>query len=721
MSEACEDNDEFIPEEVQTDVNQGGGKKRSASERSSTDLPPVAKKKQAHRAEVWQHFIQREDNPSISNCRYCGQEIGCDTKRSGTSAMKNHNGRCKLYDLYKSSGNQQVLAGDSSGVLTAIKYDASLFRRSVNEMIVLNELPFSFVESEGFRRFCHNVLPMYTVHCRRTATEDIFGMFMREKAILKELFGSDKKRVSLTTDIWVAPTTSYSYMVITAHWIDRNWDMQKRIISFKPVTDHKGETIAEQLSQCLVDWGIEKVFTVTVDNAKANDRALRIFTESCRELGPDALVKGGALLHMRCCAHILNLIVKDGLSEVKESVMGIRNAVKYVRSSGTRLQSFQLRVLTGKVSRGSLSLDCITRWNSTYLMLSAALKFRIAFEKLKAEDMLYNEYFKEAEENGQKRVGPPTSEGWDEVQRLVKFLKLFFGCTLAFSASKTVTSTICYNEIVIIERNLIALSNSKDDVLRIQAREMRNKFEKYWDGLVNMNPLVIIASVFDPRNKMQFASICFDKLYGKDSVESGHLRTSIRALIKQLYEEYVSKLSTPSQGDSLSNISGNGESEVGNMYDISDDDDEEYERRDSLYSEMVSEAAYEDTSSELDIYLMERPVPRGSNNLGLDCSVLSWWKKNSCKFPVLSELAKDVLAVQVSSVASESAFSTSGRILDPFRSCLTPYMIEALVCTQQWIRNNIHAEKLASLVQMFEELDFHESLESLTISGESDH
>uniref|UniRef100_A0A0D3AH72 DUF659 domain-containing protein n=1 Tax=Brassica oleracea var. oleracea TaxID=109376 RepID=A0A0D3AH72_BRAOL len=51
---------------------------------------------------------------------------------------------------------------------------------------------------------------------------------------------------------------------------------------------------------------------------------------------------------MRWCAHILNLIVKDGLAEVKESVVAIRNVVKYVRSSGTWFQSFQLRVLTGK-------------------------------------------------------------------------------------------------------------------------------------------------------------------------------------------------------------------------------------------------------------------------------------------------------------------------------------------------------------------------------------
>ncbi|CAG7863899.1 unnamed protein product [Brassica rapa] len=49
---ACEDNHEFFGEDNETDVDQGVGKKRSASERSSTDIPPAAKKKQAHRADV---------------------------------------------------------------------------------------------------------------------------------------------------------------------------------------------------------------------------------------------------------------------------------------------------------------------------------------------------------------------------------------------------------------------------------------------------------------------------------------------------------------------------------------------------------------------------------------------------------------------------------------------------------------------------------------------
>ena len=266
----------------------------------------------------------------------------------------------------------------------------------------------------------------------------------------------------------------------------------------------------------------------------------------------------------------------------------------------------------------------------------------------------------------------------------MKFLRIFFNCTLAFSASKTVTSSICYNEIVIIERNLISLSNHRDELVWMEAASMREKFEKYWDGLLTMNPLVIIASVFDPRNKMKFASHCFDKLYGKDSLESNHLRSSIKSVMRELYEEYV-LLSKSAGGESAGTGSEHAASEQSSVvFDLSDDD--EYERMDSLYSEMVKETADDEISSELDIYLLEKSVPREDNGLGLNYDVLSWWKRNSSKYPILSEFARDVLAIQVSSVASESAFSTSGRILDPYRSCLTPYLVEALVCSQQWIR-----------------------------------
>lgn len=65
--------------------------------------------------------------------------------------------------------------------------------------------------------------------------------------------------------------------------------------------------------------------------------------------------------------------------------------------------------------------------------------------------------------------------------------------------------------------------------------------------------------------------------------------------------------------------------------------------------------------------------------------ILAWWKNYTKEYPVLSTIARDLLAVQVSTVASESAFSAGGRVVDPFRSRLDPEMVEALICMKDWI------------------------------------
>ncbi|KAL7231759.1 hypothetical protein ACSBR2_009904 [Camellia fascicularis] len=69
--------------------------------------------------------------------------------------------------------------------------------------------------------------------------------------------------------------------------------------------------------------------------------------------------------------------------------------------------------------------------------------------------------------------------------------------------------------------------------------------------------------------------------------------------------------------------------------------------------------------------------------------ILGWWKANSSKYRVLSQVARDVLAMPVSTVALGLAFSIGGRILDPFRSSLSPMMVEVLVCTQNWLQSTV--------------------------------
>ena len=63
-------------------------------------------------------------------------------------------------------------------------------------------------------------------------------------------------------------------MCLTAHFIDNDWKLHKRIINFCPISSHRGEAIGKVIEKCLYGQGIDKVFTITVDNATSNDVAI---------------------------------------------------------------------------------------------------------------------------------------------------------------------------------------------------------------------------------------------------------------------------------------------------------------------------------------------------------------------------------------------------------------------------------------------------------------
>src|SRR6266487_905787 len=66
--------------------------------------------------------------------------------------------------------------------------------------------------------------------------------------------------------------------------------------------------------------------------------------------------------------------------------------------------------------------------------------------------------------------------------------------------------------------------------------------------------------------------------------------------------------------------------------------------------------------------------------------LLKWWKSKTTKYFVLSLMARDILAIPISTVSFESAFSTGGRVLDAYRSSLKAETVESLICTQSWIK-----------------------------------
>ncbi|KAL2479838.1 BED zinc finger [Abeliophyllum distichum] len=60
--------------------------------------------------------------------------------------------------------------------------------------------------------------------------------------------------------------------------------------------------------------------------------------------------------------------------------------------------------------------------------------------------------------------------------------------------------------------------------------------------------------------------------------------------------------------------------------------------------------------------------------------ILKWWRQRQRSCPILSKMARDLLTHLVSTVASEAAFSISGRILSDIRSRLKVDILESLLC-----------------------------------------
>ncbi|KAL2899070.1 putative AC transposase [Bienertia sinuspersici] len=65
--------------------------------------------------------------------------------------------------------------------------------------------------------------------------------------------------------------------------------------------------------------------------------------------------------------------------------------------------------------------------------------------------------------------------------------------------------------------------------------------------------------------------------------------------------------------------------------------------------------------------------------------VLDYWKSQSTSYPALALMARDILAISITSVASKSAFSVGGRILNKLRSMLLPKNVEILMTTRNWL------------------------------------
>ena len=98
-----------------------------------------------------------------------------------------------------------------------------------------------------------------------------------------------------------------------------------------------------------------------------------------------------------------------------------------------------------------------------------------------------------------------------------------------------------------------------------------------------------------------------------------------------------------------------------------------------------------------------------------ELDIIHWWQYAGVKYPTLRRIARDIMAIPVTTVASESVFSTGGRVISPHRSRLAPKTVEGLMCMQAWSRADMLGDQSCFMNALLTCLDDEEE-EMVTVT-----
>nr|XP_016458429.1 PREDICTED: zinc finger BED domain-containing protein RICESLEEPER 3-like [Nicotiana tabacum] len=299
-----------------------------------------------------------------------------------------------------------------------------------------------------------------------------------------------------------------------------------------------------------------------------------------------------------------------------------------------------------------------SRWNSTYLMLESSLPYEKVFASLHLHDRSY--------------AYSPTSDQWRRAEKICEALEPFYEITNLISGSSYPTSNLYFMQVWRIECMLKEKLNNEDKVIKDMASKMHEKFEKYWK---EYSIILAFGAILDTRMKLQFSNFCYSKL---DPISAQEKRAHVKNKLYKLYEHYANKQNIASASSSTLTTSSEDRSRPTKGFKIF-----------SEFKTFEDDTASSNGKSELDLYLEE---PKLDLEKFQDMDVVMYWKDHSRKYPDLSVMARDILSIPITIVASESTFSIGGHVLTKYRSCIHHENVQILVTTRNWLHGFSHTQ-----------------------------
>ncbi|KAJ6756586.1 BED FINGER-RELATED [Salix purpurea] len=548
---------------------------------------------------VWDNFNEHhEKNGEVwATCKHCTKMYRAESKR-GTTNLHKHLRKC--LPSRQDEAEQQPLIFETGGSSTNIIQRNSIInqkrsRLDIETMIINHGYPLDMVQHEFFKIFVKNLQPMFELHSKDDVEANVLAICRQEKEKLIKYFDSLSCLLSLTLELWSSNDKMMTYCCLTVHFIDDEWQLKKKILAFRNLRyNYDMGTVHEFIKSVLADWRINKnVHFILLDITPPKEHMIG---ELRRLVSDKAPLVHGHLFCVSSYAQILSLLVQDGFSEIRSLLYKIRECIEYVNGSSLGRQRFQEAINKGSLQDKEMPFqDVPARWDTTFLMLESSLEFREAFNHLEQLDRDF-------------KVNP-SAEEWNKATSICECLKELHKSTSNFPT----TSEGYLLSIRDVYKNLLKWEQSEHVYVRSIANIMKGKFDEYW-GEASL--ALGISVVLNPSFKLKLVKYGYQQIYGSE------------------YNLHFSKF--------LDNVT--------DVYKKYDEGPSSYAMvEESLCpSSDISFEEWHSQQNELDQYL-EQPLEK----LDKDGNILAWWQENAQKFPILGKMARDFLAIPVSTVISK--------------------------------------------------------------------
>lgn len=163
---------------------------------------------------------------------------------------------------------------------------------------------------------------------------------------------------------------------MTCHWIDEAWTLRSTTIDFRWFpTPHTGDVAKMHIWEVIQEWELErKKCEITTDGASDTVREMNGMNNLLnRECSSNRTIES---FHMRYIVHVVSLCVKECHSLMYAHVTEIRTLLNLLRCSVKRFDIFEECCIELGVKVTLPSLECKTKWSSTFTMLRKSYALR---------------------------------------------------------------------------------------------------------------------------------------------------------------------------------------------------------------------------------------------------------------------------------------------------------------------------------------------------------